>query len=119
MHPRGFSGGVYSKEVEWGYARADIELTSKGISAMTGDGHEFFISYVECQLIIGGFNGRTHFCRNTGRSITVFCDNTQFGQALVESSLGLLAGQLEMQRTKRSRNRIGAPSRLLAILLGY
>jgi predicted Zn-dependent protease len=113
-----FSGGVFSETIDGGRSGAEIELSQRGVSALTAEGDRFFIPYFECQVEVGGFSGRMVFCRNEDRSLTIFCEDRKFAAALSQASAGVLDEQLDRklkQRRTESRRgrRIGA-----AVLLG-
>ncbi len=116
-----FSGGVFSDAIDGGRAGAEIELSSRGITALTPDGQRFEVHYRECQLEIGGFSGRMVFCRNQDRSLTIFCEDRKFPTALSQASAGILDQQLgsslKLRRSESRRGRLVAVSILLGILL--
>lgn len=89
-----FSGGVFSESLENGRAGAEIELLRSGVCACTLDGDAFVIPFRECQIEVGGNSGKMVFCRNADRSITIFCEDRQFPQALSHAAGGLLDQQL-------------------------
>jgi predicted Zn-dependent protease len=103
-----FSGGVFSEQLDDGRAGADIVLTASGISARMPDGRSFEIPYRECQVEIGGYNGRMVFCRDSKRTITIFCDDRKFPRELSTASSGTLDSQLgDALRKVRSQSRRG------------
>lgn len=113
-----FPGGVFSESIDGGRAGADIELAHDGVSAFTKQGERFFLRYSECNVEIGGFNGRMVFCRNADRSLTIFCDHKRFAAALAYASGGLLDDQLnQKQRILKSQVRKGRSFALVAILV--
>ncbi len=122
-----FSGGVFSETIDGDRSGAEIELSPRGVSALTAEGDRFFISYFECQVDVGGFSGRMVFCRNEDRSLTIFCEDRKFPAALSQASAGVLDEQinrkLKQRRTESRRGRrIGAVVLLgIAVLLvaGY
>ena len=112
-----FPGGVFSESIDGGRAGADIELAHDGITACTKQGERFFLRYSECNIDIGGFNDRMVFCRNSDRSLTIFCDHKRFAAALIYASGGLLDDQLKQkQRTLKSQVRQGRSFALAAVL---
>lgn len=90
-----FEGGVFSKEIDGGRAGASIRMDDRGLIALLSDGEQFFLSYSECNLEIGGASGRMVFCRNDDRSLTIFCEDKRFPAALEQASAGELMEQLE------------------------
>jgi predicted Zn-dependent protease len=105
---RTFSGGIFSDTLDGGRAGAVIELSPSGISARTPDGESFLISYRDCQVEVGGFSGRMVFCRNPDRSLTIFCEDRKFPDALSYAGSGILDGQVrEGLRQCRSESRRG------------
>lgn len=90
-----FEGGVFSKEIDGGRAGASIRLDDRGLIARLSDGEQFFLSFSECSLEIGGASGRMIFCRNADRSLTIFCEDKRFPAALEQGSAGELMEQLE------------------------
>ena len=117
-----FSGGVFSDELDHGRAGADIELTPSGIQATTPDGRRFVIGYRDCQVEMGGYNGRMVFCRNPERTITVFCEDRKFPAVLSAASSGTLdqqlgAGKRRVRRESRRGFMIGAVSIAGIVLL--
>jgi beta-barrel assembly-enhancing protease len=103
-----FEGGVFSKEIDGGRAGASIRLDDRGVIALLSDGEQFFLSYSECNLEIGGASGRMIFCRNADRSLTIFCEDRKFPAALEQASVGELMEQLEdVNKTGRRRSIAG------------
>jgi beta-barrel assembly-enhancing protease len=74
---------------------AAVELLQTEIAAITPDGQRFLLPFSNCQLDIGGESGRMIFCRNQDRSLTIFCDDKSFPEALSVASFGLLDDQLK------------------------
>lgn len=103
-----FSGGVFSEQLDGGRAGAEIVLTASGVSARVPDGQSFAIPYRECNVEIGGYNGRMVFCRDSTRTVTIFCDDRKFARELSTASSGTLDAQLgdALQRV-RSQSRRG------------
>ena len=99
-----FSGGVFSDTLDGGRAGAEIELDVAGVQARVGSGERFVIPYRECQVEIGGFNGKMVFCRNADKSVTIFCDDRKFPKELSLASSGLLDEQLGESLRRRRRN---------------
>ena len=118
MYEREFTGGVFSEAITGGRAGARVELSQEGITATTVEGERFVVSFGECQVEVGGFNGRMLFCRNGDRSLTIFCEDRAFSQALSSAAMGLLDSQIDEQlRLRRQEKRWGR--RLgLALLFG-
>jgi beta-barrel assembly-enhancing protease len=103
-----FQGGVFADEIDGGRAGAELELSHDGITARTADGSAFFLAFSECQLEMGGASGHMVFCRNQNRSLTIFCEDRRFPQALEHVSAGLLSEELQnIMHRRRSRRRAG------------
>jgi Zn-dependent protease with chaperone function len=103
-----FEGGVFSKEIDGGRAGASIRMDDRGLIALLSDGEQFFLSYGECDLEIGGASGRMVFCRNADRSLTIFCEDKKFPAALEQASAGELMERLEeINATGRRRSLAG------------
>lgn len=118
---RTFSGGVFSDTLDGGRAGAEIELSPSGISARTPDGESFEIGYRDCQVEVGGFSGRMVFCRNSDRSLTIFCEDKKFPTALSEAGLGMLDEQVRdglKQRRSESRRGNAIATAVLVCILG-
>lgn len=113
-----FSGGVFSDTIEGGRAGAEIELAAAGITARTPDGETFFVAYRECQVEMGGFNGKMVFCRDADRTVTIFCDDRKFPKELSMAASGTLDDQLGASVRKRKRNSRRDRTILLAVLAG-
>ena len=120
-----FSGGVFSDTIDGGRAGAEIELDPFGIRAHALDGESFFIRYGDCQVEIGGNSGKMVFCRNSDRTVTIFCEDKKFRKELSLASSGVLDEQLgdslrQRRRTSR-RDRsilIGVLTLLLVLIVG-
>jgi len=103
------SGGVFHSELSDGRAGVEIELTQSHLCAATAEGEAFVIPYDECQLELGGYDGKMLFCRNADRSVTIFSDEKGFPQALGRAASGRLDEQLERQLAKaKGESRRGA-----------
>lgn len=104
---RSFSGGVFANAIEGGRVGTEIEVGAGGLTARTRDGQIFSLDYVDCQLEMGGASGQMLFCRNPDRSITIFCEDRAFPQALAEAAGSALHGQLDalFQRRRQERRR--------------
>jgi len=103
-----FSGGVLSDQLGNGRAGAEIVLTAAGVSARVPDGRSFDIPYRECRVEIGGYNGRMVFCRDSIRTLTIFCDDRKFPGELATASSGRLDEQLgDALKRVRSQSRRG------------
>lgn len=113
-----FSGGVFTDTIDDGRSGAEIELTPSGVSARLPNGDCFVIGYRDCQVEIGGNSGRMVFCRNSDRSLTVFCEDRKFPRELSFASSGTLDGQLGDRL--RQRKSIARRERvvLVSVLLG-
>jgi Zn-dependent protease with chaperone function len=103
MYLREFTGGVFSQRIEGGRAGAAVELSQTEVTAITPDGQRFSLPFSNCQVDIGGESGRMIFCRNQDRSLTIFCEDKTFPDALSVASFGLLDDQLRNKlRVRRS-----------------
>jgi beta-barrel assembly-enhancing protease len=120
MHER-FSGGVFSESLANGRAGAEISLTLGAVSARTPDGKTFEVSFRECQIEVGGYNGRMIFCRDPQKTVTIFCDDRKFARALLTASVGTLDAQLgaavKRVRSQSRRGTMWGVAGLLSILL--
>ncbi|MDA0832983.1 MAG: M48 family metallopeptidase [Planctomycetota bacterium] len=103
-----FQGGVFHASVPEGRAGASIYLTHSEIVAKTQPEGEqtFSIRLSECQLDLGGASGRMLFCRTPDRSLTIFCEEKGFAQALHQDAMGTLSEQLSnlCMTQRRSEN---------------
>ncbi len=95
QHP--YSGGVFRKTIPGGRVGVDIQLRGDGVHAQMPGGDEFFIAYTQCQVEIGGSSGRMVFCRNQDRTLTIFCEQKGFCDALTRESGGILLEALGQQ----------------------
>lgn len=122
-----FSGGVFSQDIAGGRAGASISLAPEGVVAHTTTGQRFTVRWDQCQLEMGGASGRMVFCRTPDRSLTIFCEDKQFPQALATArGSGLhedVAEMLAGRRRERGRYRgwllIGAGVLALLLIAGY
>ena len=116
-----FPGGVFSDEIDGGRAGAWIRLGDRGIAARTSEGREFVIAYSDCDLELGGDNGRMLFCRTSDRSLTFFCEDRRFPEALKRAAGGELFEQIEGILAAGSRqrwiSRVGLWVMLVVVLL--
>lgn len=90
-----FPGGVFSDEIDGGRAGAHLRLGDRGITARTSDGREFVIPSSDCDLELGGESGRMIFCRTADRSLTFFCEDRRFPEALKRAAVGELFEQVD------------------------
>jgi Zn-dependent protease with chaperone function len=121
MYLREFTGGVFSERIEGGRAGATVELSQTEVTAITPDGQRFSLPYSKCQISIGGESGRTVFCRTEDRSLSIFCDHKEFGDALSVASFGqfdeeLRQGLRNLRRERRVDRRLWFS--LFVILVG-
>ncbi|MDA0282804.1 MAG: M48 family metallopeptidase [Planctomycetota bacterium] len=100
-----FPGGVFSNEIDGGRAGAFMRLGDRGIKARTSDGREFVIDYSDCDLELGGDSGRMVFCRTSDRSLTFFCEDRRFPEALKRAAVGELFEQIEIILAAGQRHR--------------
>lgn len=122
MNPQdeSFSGGVFHESIQDGRVGARIRVTRGEIIAeplyssndsATGseslrDTPNFIIPIREVQLDMGGASGKMIFCRTRDKSLTIFCEEKGFAQALERESAGLLGEQLKTLRgSLRKENR--------------
>lgn len=122
-----FPGGVFSDEIDGGRAGAHLRIADRGLTARTSQGREFFLSFSDCELELGGDSGRMLFCRTADRSLTFFCEDRRFPEALKRAAAGELFEQvdaiLSMGQRKRWVSRISLWTILVitvvAIIGGY
>lgn len=100
-----FPGGVFSDEIDGGRAGAHIRLGDRGITARTSEGREFVIGYSDCDLELGGDSGRMVFCRTADRTLTFFCEDRRFPEALKRAAVGELFEQVDTILIAGSRQR--------------
>jgi Zn-dependent protease with chaperone function len=100
-----FPGGVFSDEIDGGRAGAHIRLGDRGITARTSEGREFVITYSDCDLELGGDSGRMVFCRTVDRSLTFFCEDRRFPEALKRAAVGELFEQVDQILSVGNRQR--------------
>jgi beta-barrel assembly-enhancing protease len=111
-----FPGGVFSDEIQGGRAGAVMRLGDRGIKARASDGREFVIDYSDCDLELGGDSGRMVFCRTSDRSLTFFCEDRRFPEALKRAAIGELFEQIEIILAAGQRNRWKSRLGLWALL---
>ena len=102
-HP--YSGGVFSKTIPGGRAGVDIHLRGDGVHAQMLGGDKFFVPYTQCHVEIGGSSGRMVVCGNQDRTLTIFCEQKGFYDALGRESGGILLEALGQQRGGRRAER--------------
>ena len=100
-----FPGGVFSDEIDGGRAGAHLRLGDRGITARSSEGREFVISYSDCTLELGGDSGRMLFCRTADRSLTFFCEDRRFPEALKRAAVGELFEQVDTILAAGTRQR--------------
>lgn len=100
-----FPGGVFSDEIDGGRAGAHIRLGDRGITARTSEGREFVITYSDCDLELGGDSGRMVFCRTCDRTLTFFCEDRRFPEALKRAAVGELFEQVDTLLVAGNRQR--------------
>lgn len=102
-----FSGGVFSDELASGRSGAAIAFMPDRLVATTApsdtvpQGHTFSIPLSQCQIEIGGYNGRMVFCRTADRSLTIFSDERGFAGELARAAGGLLDDQFQACAARR------------------
>jgi len=113
-----FTGGVFSKTLEDGRCGADLELQHDRVVASTVEGPQFSVRYDDCDIEIGGYHGKMVFCRNSDRSVTIFCDEKRFAASLAYAAGGLLDDQLTLQKQQtKSQSRRGRWIGLTVVVL--
>ncbi|MGZ0170135.1 MAG: M48 family metallopeptidase [Planctomycetales bacterium] len=100
-----FPGGVFSDEIDGGRAGAHLRLGDRGITARSSEGREFVIPYSDCDLEVGGDSGRMFFCRTADRSLTFFCEDRRFPEALKRAAVGELFEQVDQILAVGNRQR--------------
>ncbi|MCA9261669.1 MAG: M48 family metallopeptidase, partial [Planctomycetales bacterium] len=108
-------------------AGARIELRPHALVATLSDQHQYTIAYGDCELEIGGFSGRMLFCRGHDESLTIFCEEPGFADALSRAASGQLATQVEYLLAERRRDArrgrgyvaIGLALLCLLLIAGY
>jgi beta-barrel assembly-enhancing protease len=100
-----FPGGVFSDEIDGGRSGAHLRLGDRGITARTSEGREFVIGYSDCDLELGGDSGRMVFCRTADRSLTFFCEDRRFPEALKRAAVGELFEQVDQILAAGNRQR--------------
>ncbi len=100
-----FPGGVFSEEIDGGRSGAHLRLGDRGITARSSEGRKFVISYSDCDLELGGDSGRMVFCRTADRSLTFFCEDRRFPEALKRAAAGELFEQVDQILAVGSRQR--------------
>jgi predicted Zn-dependent protease len=96
-----FSGGIFCETLDDGRAGGEVQLQPAGVSASAPDGQVFLIPYRDCQVEMGGFSGKMVFCRNADRSVTIYCEDPKFVNALSLASSGILDEQLRAGRKQQ------------------
>jgi Zn-dependent protease with chaperone function len=84
--PRQFQGGVFAAELPGGRSVARVEVLSERLRASTPDHRVFDLPYGSMELELGGASGRMLFCRNPGRTITIYCEEGGFIFALTSEA---------------------------------
>lgn len=102
-----FDGGVFSEQVPGGRCSVTLFCEASGLRAITEAGQQFLLRYEQLQLELGGASGHMLFCRNSDRSLTLFCEDRQFRAALEFHGGAPLSEQLSRlfadQKSDRSR----------------
>ena len=122
-----FQGGVFSQEIEGGRAGATVSLAPEGVVAFATTRQRFTVRYSDCRLEMGGASGRMVFCRNADRSLTIFCEDKRFPQALASARGSGLAGEVDRllheRKLDRRRGRgwllVGAGVLAILLIVGY
>lgn len=119
-----FEAGVFSDRIPDGRCSVTLSCEADGLRAVTESGQQFHLRYEQLQLELGGASGRMLFCRNSDRSLTLFCEDPQFRAAL-EFHGGLhLSDQLsrlfaDRKRTQRRWRAVSIVSLAAFALLLY
>ena len=89
-----FAAGIFSDQVTGGRCAATVQCDGSGLVAQTANGQRFFLRYDQLQLELGGASGRMLFCRNSDRSLTIFCEERGFPAALELHAGAMVSEQL-------------------------
>ncbi len=101
-----FNGGIFSEQLEGGRAGAEIRLDAWGIAARTRNDDAYTLPYHACRLELGGASGRMLFCRDAAESLTIFCEDKRFPEALGAQGGPQMRGQLDQISRRRRRERL-------------
>lgn len=100
-----FPGGVFSERLEDGRAGAFLRISDRGVSARTTAGEEFWLSYADLDLELGGSSGRMVFARTRDRSLTLFSEDRRFLTGLKQAGSGQLLEHVEQLLIQASGRR--------------
>ena len=114
-----FSGGVFTSGVAGGRAGARVTLGPSGLQAVTTEGARFELRYTDCRLRIGGASGRMVFCRSPDQSLTIFCEEKGFPEALRAAAGGLLDEHLSEARSESRAADRSSRNLMLGLSLGF
>lgn len=109
-----FRGGVFHDQLTDRRAGAEIRVTVVGVVAQTSDGQVFELQWSRIKLRLGGASNNMVFCRNHDQTLTIFCEQPGFYQALIDCGGPELRDGLEQAR--RDQHAAAAPMRRLAFL---
>lgn len=113
-HDQTFTGGVFHESIPNGRVGAHIRVSRGEIIAepmyaapeLDGGTLSFTIPIREVELDMGGASGKMVFCRTQDKSLTIFCEERGFSQALERESAGLLSDKLKsLKGSLRKDNR--------------
>ena len=112
-----FQGGVFSEDIPGGRSGVEITVKTYELLATTPDGSEFRLPFTDVEFERGGSSGKMIFCRNTDRSLTIFCENRQFLPTLERIAGPALYGQLEEFRSNTKSKKRASRRNLVFLLL--
>ena len=141
QHDESFTGGVFHESIQDGRVGAHIRITRGEIIAEPLHSHHnstgetqspskmesFVIPIRDVQLDMGGATGKMIFCRTQDKSLTIFCEERGFAQALERESAGALSEPLmQLKGSLRKENRrfllwsgVGCVAVALFCVVGY
>ena len=102
-----FAGGVFNEKLPSGRAGASIVLDQSGIQAFTPDQKQFQIPWSDACVELGGTSGKMLFCRNHGRSITIFSEAPGFIHSVRNFGGPILGSQFAPIERKMAHKRMG------------
>jgi predicted Zn-dependent protease len=120
QHDESFTGGIFHESIQDGRVGARIhiargEIIAEPLYSNTNSAGEtenprpaerFIIPIREVQLDMGGATGKMIFCRTRDKSLTIFCEERGFAQALERESAGGLSEPLkQLKGSLRKENR--------------
>ncbi|OGQ84096.1 MAG: hypothetical protein A2289_25645 [Deltaproteobacteria bacterium RIFOXYA12_FULL_58_15] len=115
-HDDEWKGGVFSEDLDGGRSGASLHIVPNGLRAVTNKGPELSMAFDGMQVEVGGASGHMVFCRPSDRSVTFFCDNGRFLDALGEVAPGPVASQINDLRARRGRKQAFKAVTVLAVI---